>query len=128
MKAKQPKAYQEKKGYRGKIESLDMYEQLKEGKISWKDNVRSKLKSIEIPTELFFRLMELDITVMDKCSFPDGIEIRPDGEHPVDPCTYVTKEIHRNVTVTVSECKNCGSIDISWERQDDTESEYMGGN
>ena len=36
------------------------------------------------------------------------------------------KEIHRNVTVTVSQCSVCGHIEISWERQDDTEDEILG--
>ena len=125
MKAKQPKAHQDEKGFKGKIESIDMYERLKKGEVGWNDNVKAKLKTVEIPAELFFRLMELDCDIMDKCTLPDGMDIRPDGEHSIDPCCYKLKEIHRNVTVMVSECPNCGSIDVSWERQEDTDSEYM---
>ena len=124
MKAKQPKAYQENKGYKGKLETIEIYEQLKKGEVDWKNNIKAKIKTVEIPAELFFRLMELDRD-MTKCAFPNGIEIRPDGENAMDPCVYKVKEIHRNVTVTVSECEKCGSVDISWERQEDTDSEYM---
>ena len=42
------------------------------------------------------------------------------------PCLMEDKEIHRNVTVTVSQCQMCGHIEISWERQDDTEDEIFG--
>ena len=39
----------------------------------------------------------------------------------VDQCVYEECEIHRNVTVIVSQCQSCGKIDISWERQPNTE-------
>lgn len=55
-----------------------------------------------------------------KCSFPPGITIKPDGKHELDPCIYEDIERHRNVTVTVSRCRVCGHIEISWERQEDT--------
>ena len=56
-----------------------------------------------------------------KCRFGEGIVIKPDGIHELDPCIYEIKEIHTNVTVYVRQCPKCGCIDISWERQDDTE-------
>lgn len=56
-----------------------------------------------------------------KCSFGEGITIKPDGINELDPCIYEVKEIHANVTVYVRKCKKCGNIDISWERQEDTE-------
>ena len=56
-----------------------------------------------------------------KCSFPEGIEIRPDGVHALDPCIYEVVEVHKNVTVEVRRCKNCGHTDIAWYRQEDTE-------
>lgn len=56
-----------------------------------------------------------------RCQFPNGVVIRPDGVNRLDPCTYKTKEIHTNVTVTVSQCKRCGHVDISWARQEDTD-------
>lgn len=61
-----------------------------------------------------------------KCTFPDGMTIKPDGMHELDPCRYQTIEIHRNVTVEVRRCKRCGHIDLAWYRQEDTESEMVG--
>lgn len=58
---------------------------------------------------------------MGKCTFPNGMIIKPDGLHELDPCMYELKEIHRNVTVYVRKCPVCGTVDISWERQEDTE-------
>lgn len=58
---------------------------------------------------------------MSKCQFPHGLSIRPDGEHELDPCMYSLLEVHTNVTVKVYKCVHCGAIDISWERQDNTE-------
>lgn len=62
---------------------------------------------------------------MGKCHLPDGISIRPDGVNELDPCLYELKEIHRNVTVEVCQCKKCGHIEISWHRQEDTEDEII---
>lgn len=56
-----------------------------------------------------------------RCRFPDGMSIKPDGINHLDPCIYRDKEIHTNVTVTVSQCERCGHVDIAWERQEDTE-------
>ena len=56
-----------------------------------------------------------------KCQFPDGLVIRPDGVNELDPCVYEDIEKYANVTVTVSRCKICGHIEISWTRQPDTE-------
>lgn len=58
---------------------------------------------------------------MPKCTFGDGIKVCPDGMHELDPCEYEQIEKYRNVTVTVLRCKNCGNIDILWEKQEDTE-------
>ena len=55
-----------------------------------------------------------------KCQFQNGIAIKPDGINELDPCIYEDIEMHTNVTVIVSRCKNCGNIDISWYRQEDT--------
>ncbi len=57
---------------------------------------------------------------MEKCKH-SGAVIKPDGAHELDPCVYKDVEKYKNVTVTVSKCKNCGHIDISWRRQEDTE-------
>ena len=56
-----------------------------------------------------------------KCSFPDGMTIKPDGIHSLDPCVYQTTEIYTNVTVEVRRCIKCGNVDIVWIRQEDTE-------
>lgn len=56
-----------------------------------------------------------------RCSFGPGVVIRPDGINELDPCAYEVKEIHTNVTVTVSQCMRCGRVELSWERQDNTE-------
>lgn len=56
-----------------------------------------------------------------RCRFPNGITIKPDGIHPLDPCIYEDKEIHTNVTVYVGQCRECGHVDLRWERQEDTE-------
>lgn len=53
---------------------------------------------------------------MKKCSFPEGVEIKPDGINELDPCIYEEIEVHHNVTVRVLQCKKCGHIEIVWER------------
>lgn len=55
-----------------------------------------------------------------KCSF-DGMTVKPDGIHELDPCIYETTEIYTNVTVEVRKCIKCGNVDIVWIRQEDTE-------
>ena len=56
-----------------------------------------------------------------KCSFGDGVTIKPDGIHELDPCRYEVIERHRNVTVEVLRCKVCGHIEKTWYRQENTE-------
>jgi hypothetical protein len=58
---------------------------------------------------------------MDKCKFSDGIVIKPDGVHELDPCEYQEVERYANVTVSIRRCKKCDNIDIAWFRQEDTE-------
>ena len=58
---------------------------------------------------------------MDKCKFPDGITIKPDGIHELDPCVYQEVERYANVTISIKRCQKCGNLDISWFRQEDTE-------
>ncbi len=67
---------------------------------------------------------------MCKCNFPDGLHIKLDSVHELDPCVYEVAEVHHNVTVEVLKCRVCGHTEISWYRQDDTESEVLtdGGN
>ncbi len=62
---------------------------------------------------------------MDQCQFPNGIVIKPDGVHELDPCVYQAIERYRNVTIEVRRCVHCGKIDIAWFRQEDTEEEEV---
>lgn len=55
-----------------------------------------------------------------RCSFGD-VSIKPDGVNELDPCIYETLETHRNVTVEVIRCKNCGHTEVLWKRQENTE-------
>ena len=59
---------------------------------------------------------------MGKCHYPDGMVIKPDGVHELDPCIYENIEIHTNCTVIVSRCQKCGNIDISWIKNEGCES------
>lgn len=56
-----------------------------------------------------------------KCSFPEGVVIKPNGQDELDPCRYDVVEKYRNVMVEVLRCKVCGHTEISWYRQEDTE-------
>lgn len=58
---------------------------------------------------------------MKKCKFPDGMIIKPDGIHELDPCIYKEGKKYRNVTICIYTCKNCGHKEILWTRQEDTE-------
>ena len=58
---------------------------------------------------------------MEKCSC-DGITIKPDGVHELDPCLYELIEEHKNVTVEVLRCVRCGHIEITWHKGDEDES------
>ena len=55
-----------------------------------------------------------------KCQFPEGVTIKPDGIHELDPCVYEEVERYANVTVIVNRCKNCGHIELMWLRQENT--------
>lgn len=58
---------------------------------------------------------------MHKCKLPNEMTIKPDGINELDPCVYEEIERYANVTISISRCRNCGHIDISWFRQEDTE-------
>jgi hypothetical protein len=58
---------------------------------------------------------------MNKCSFSDGVTIKPDGIHELDPCIYEEVERYANVTISIMRCKKCGNVEISWYKQEDTE-------
>lgn len=46
-------------------------------------------------------------------------------EAEVDENVYQVCEIHKNVTVIISQCLENGEIDLSWEVQPNTESEII---
>ena len=58
---------------------------------------------------------------MDKCKFPDGVVVKLDGIHEVEPHAYRLKQKLKNVTVEILECSECGDVSIGWYRQEDTE-------
>lgn len=63
--------------------------------------------------------------IVPKCKLDNQISMQLHGKkYEVDPCIYEEVERHENVTVIIHKCKNCGHIDISWEKQDNTESIY----
>jgi hypothetical protein len=47
--------------FKGLVPDIATYEKLKRGEVDWKPNTKAALKTVEIPFELFTRLMELDI-------------------------------------------------------------------
>ena len=61
-----------------------------------------------------------------RCQHPPGVVIKPDGIHELIACRPELKEVHRNVTVYVSQCPVCGHIDLAWEAQDDSEHIILG--
>lgn len=56
---------------------------------------------------------------MEKCKFPDGIVIKPDGVNELDPCKYIEVEVIHNVTAHVLVCENCGHVELEFTRQDE---------
>lgn len=46
------------KGYRGQVRTAEEFEQLVKGEIDWKDHIKPQLRSVEIPAEVFFKLLE----------------------------------------------------------------------
>lgn len=57
---------------------------------------------------------------MEKCQWPGGLTIKPDGINELDPCIYRDTEKYENVTVVISKCEKCGHVIVSWSRQPDT--------
>ena len=56
------------------------------------------------------------------CRFPDGVTIKPDGEHEMSPCCdFYEAEVYKNATVMLLRCKRCGNESVGWLRQDNTE-------
>ena len=46
--------------YKGVIENIETYEGIRDGKIDFNPNIKSKMTEVIIPYDLFIRLMELD--------------------------------------------------------------------
>lgn len=57
----------------------------------------------------------------EKCRFPDGMTIKPDGIHELDPCLYEEVEVIKNCTVRVLRCVRCGHYEWEWERDEERE-------
>ena len=64
---------------------------------------------------------------MNRCRFPDGVVIKPDGVNELDPCLYEEIETVEHCTVHILRCRRCGHIEIEWEREllDDSENEVI---
>ena len=58
---------------------------------------------------------------MHKFESSNGMVIKPDCVNELDHCIYEVVEKYANVTIEVLKCKNCGHVEISWYRQEDTE-------
>lgn len=54
------KAIHDRSGFVGQITDEAAYEGVKAGTLDWKPHVKAKMESIQIPVDLFYRLMELD--------------------------------------------------------------------
>lgn len=54
------KAIHDRSGFVGQIRDEQEYEGLKSGSLDWKPHVKAKMGCIQIPVDLFYRLMELD--------------------------------------------------------------------
>lgn len=46
--------------FKALIETREQYEKVRVGEWDWKDRVKSKIKSIEIPFDIFMELVEMD--------------------------------------------------------------------
>ena len=51
------------------------------------------------------------------------MEIRPDGIHVLDPCSYDVIETHEGVNLKILRCRRCGNIDFEWTRGSEKEDE-----
>lgn len=56
-----------------------------------------------------------------KCSWGDGISVRPDGVQELEACRYQLTQKLRNVTVEILTCPVCGKVSVGWYRQNNTE-------
>lgn len=47
-------------GFIGRVENEEIYEGVKAGALDWKSHIKPRLEYIQIPTSLFYRLMEME--------------------------------------------------------------------
>ena len=80
-----------------------------------------KAKAHRLAKDLGVKNFNYEPPALLKCTVPDKITIRIDGENDFDACLYKTVKAYRNVTVMIDVCKKCGHTEISWTRQEDTE-------
>lgn len=80
-----------------------------------------KAKAHRLAKNLGVKNFNYEPPALLKCTVPDNITIRIDGENDFDACHYKNIEAYRNVSVFVDRCKKCGHTEISWIRQEDTE-------
>ena len=62
---------------------------------------------------------------MSRCAMPEGVSLRPDGVHEIDPCIYEEVERHSGCIVHVMRCRRCGHVEISWEKGEDYQLEEV---
>lgn len=58
---------------------------------------------------------------MKECCHPDGITIKPDGEHELSACHFQLDKRLKNVTIEILVCPKCGKVSIGWYKQENTE-------
>ena len=89
--------------------------------ISMKDRLRDSFKTVLVykPNEKPSAATEGGVNSMSKCTFGEGITIKLDGVHELDPCCYETVEEHKGCTVRVLRCKKCGHTEIEWEKDEE---------
>lgn len=120
MKVKGPKAYCNSDGsLKGLIETRDIYEKLKQGKVDWKDHIKNKMTQVTIPWDLFCVLMEQDKQLdkeLDQCPTEENNY----GKDDLNPCDFEPIEKYTNCTVIIKKCSECGATEIEWEPTADT--------
>lgn len=58
LKAIHNSKYDNFKGYKGQVRTAEEFEELVKDKVDWKPHIKPELKSIELPAEVFFKLLE----------------------------------------------------------------------
>ena len=71
--------------------------------------------------EIRFNKQECNYTSCNKCASIEGVIIKPDGIHELDPCIYEEIETHYGCMVKVLKCEKCGNIEVEWFKSDEEE-------